>query len=226
MDGARPDAMSDAQLNRELEAALGVEPSPEFHARVRTRIASEPLPVESGFSRILQRSVEPMWAVAIVGIVLAVVVPQWMRGGRAPAPGAAVNVAAVPIAGVPIAGVPIAGVASPQTGTQAGLQADLRVDLRVDGVQRPTRTIPRLSETEVAWGRTLPLQLSPVLFAEDDSKMFAMFVEAAGAGRVPEDAIQRSDESGEMEGLSIEPLAIAPLPSLARTIREGEEQWE
>ena len=36
--------LSDSQLDRELDAALGIEPSPEFVARVRTRIASEPEP--------------------------------------------------------------------------------------------------------------------------------------------------------------------------------------
>ena len=82
MDGAKPDVLSDAQLDRELEAALGVDPSPEFLARVRTCIASEPEPavwrrgVVSAFRRT---SVEPMWAAGIVGIVLAIVVPQVMR---------------------------------------------------------------------------------------------------------------------------------------------------
>ena len=36
--------MDDRSLNRELDAALNVEPSPEFLVRVRMRIASEPQP--------------------------------------------------------------------------------------------------------------------------------------------------------------------------------------
>ena len=82
MDGARPDTLSDAQLDRELESAFGIEPSPEFLARVRTRVTAEPPFVESGFSRILKRAAEPMWAVAIAGIMIAVVVPQWIRDGK------------------------------------------------------------------------------------------------------------------------------------------------
>jgi hypothetical protein len=43
MDGHRhTDAVTDSALERDLEAMLAVEPSPEFLARVRTRVAAEP----------------------------------------------------------------------------------------------------------------------------------------------------------------------------------------
>ncbi len=42
MDGRQRVPLSDAALDRELDAALGVEPSPEFLARVRQRVAEEP----------------------------------------------------------------------------------------------------------------------------------------------------------------------------------------
>ena len=77
--GLRPEAqaaLSDS-LDRDIESAVGIEPSAEFLASVRTRIASEPeWLVESGFSRIRRLSFEPMWGVAIAGIVLALIVPQ------------------------------------------------------------------------------------------------------------------------------------------------------
>ncbi len=80
MDGTRPDALTDTQLDQELEAALGVEPSPEFVARVRTRIAGEPEPSPWRLAFVFRRtSLEPMAALAIVGIVLAVVVTQMLR---------------------------------------------------------------------------------------------------------------------------------------------------
>jgi hypothetical protein len=238
MDGGRPDTLSDAQLDRELEAALGVEPSPEFLARVRTRVAREPLTVESGFSRIVesgfsrigesgfsrigesgfsrigesgfsripQLAFEPMWAVATVGIVLAIVVPQVMRDESAPVRVRSVAASAADTAHLSEAVVDIGAQAQPV--------------LRNSASRRAPAAPPE-------WGRTLPLQLSPVLFAEDDQRVFAMFMEAVGAGRLPEEAVHRPvEEPGEMEGLSIEPLVIAPLPSLARTAREGEDQWE
>jgi hypothetical protein len=41
MDGHQHQALSDEMLEREIEAALGVEPSPEFLPRIRARIANE-----------------------------------------------------------------------------------------------------------------------------------------------------------------------------------------
>jgi hypothetical protein len=83
MDGTeRPQSLSDSQLDRDIESAVGIEPSAEFLARVRTRIAAEPEPsawrlgVVSAFRRT---SVEAVAGVAIVGIVLALVVPQMLR---------------------------------------------------------------------------------------------------------------------------------------------------
>ena len=43
------DPVNDAALDREIERALAVNPSPEFVARVRTRIAEEPSPASRGF---------------------------------------------------------------------------------------------------------------------------------------------------------------------------------
>ena len=67
MDGHRPKAkvaqaaLSDSQLDRDIESAVGIEPSAEFLARVRTRIAAEPEP------SAWRLSFEPMWGVAIAG---------------------------------------------------------------------------------------------------------------------------------------------------------------
>jgi hypothetical protein len=74
--GLRPEAqaaLSDSQLDRDIESAVGIEPSAEFLARVRTRIAAEPEP------SAWRLSFEPMWGVAIAGIVLALIVPQMLR---------------------------------------------------------------------------------------------------------------------------------------------------
>ena len=44
MDGRRIDAVTDESLDREIHALLAAEPSPEFVARVRARVAQEPQP--------------------------------------------------------------------------------------------------------------------------------------------------------------------------------------
>ena len=70
MDGKRPDALSDAVLDRELDAALGVEPSPEFLARVRTRLASEPALVPRRFSGAVWHLPRPWLACATAAAIL------------------------------------------------------------------------------------------------------------------------------------------------------------
>jgi hypothetical protein len=159
--------------------------------------------VESGFSRILKHSVEPLWAVGIVGIVLAIVVPQVLRDKASHLRPAAIRIAE-----------------SPRT-----IEAE-PPGQPVLATQTTSRSTRPAARAEAEWGRTVPLQLSPVLFAEDDQRVFAMFMEAVSAGRVPEEAVHRPEDRGEMEGLSIEPLTIAPLPSLARSVPEGGDQWE
>jgi hypothetical protein len=56
--------VSDASLDREIEALLAVEPSPEFVARVRTRVAQESEPGRWRAS----------WVLAAAGAVAAVIV--------------------------------------------------------------------------------------------------------------------------------------------------------
>lgn len=72
MDGtSREQPLTDSQLDREIESAIGIEPSAEFLARVRTRIAAEPEP-----SAWRLAALKPLMAAAIAGIVLAVIVPR------------------------------------------------------------------------------------------------------------------------------------------------------
>lgn len=79
MDGTGPrQPLSGSALDRELTEALGIEPSPEFLARVRTRVAAEP--VRPAWRLV----VEPLASVAIAGIVLALLVPKLMRDETVP----------------------------------------------------------------------------------------------------------------------------------------------
>ena len=201
MDGTRPQhPLSDAQLDRELESALGIEPSPEFLARVRTRIAAEP---EQLLWRqaVWGRGVQPLVVAAIVGVVLAVVVPRFMRGGVVVAPG----VRSTPVTHVAVEANPVSRPSSAN---------DLRPIRR-------RLVVPDRVESP----RTVPLQLSPVLFAEKDRVAFGMFVTAVANGRIPETVVQALGEA-DMAPLAIAPLEIDPLPLLtARARTEGETKW-
>ena len=205
--GLRPKAqeLTDSQLEREIEKALGIEPSPEFMARVRTRLATEPQPsrwrlaVVSGFSRTVhRRAVQPLWAVAIAGIVLAVITPRWMRDER------------------PVATPAVADVTLP---------AAERVD-EENGAQ-PVPPVRRVSAEAPT-----PLRRSIPMFFEGERRALVTLVTAAAEGRVPPAplaVVGAADVVTVPQLPAIESLAIAPLPLLARidgvqTQVEGERE--
>jgi hypothetical protein len=80
MDGHRHEGMSDETLEREIEAALGVDPSPEFLPRIRARIASE---------RVTEGWLWPgrwQWAGAAIVVIAVAVIAVWTLREPAPAP--------------------------------------------------------------------------------------------------------------------------------------------
>ena len=206
------EALSDSQLDRRLEAALGIEPSPEFLARVRTRIAADPSlmvesgfsrirpTVESGFSRIRQLAFEPLWGVAIAGIVLAIVVPQWMRDEIETTHDV-----------VQTAARDVDRTLFPQQSNSVAAVVNAR----------PVRVVRRTAVGEP------PLRLSPVLFSDEERRALARLVMAVEEGLVPPlpETTQVNDQTGEVRELRIAPLMIDPLPMLARVEIEGEGQW-
>ena len=230
MDGTGPQRpLGDSQLDRDIESALGIEPSPEFLARARARIAAEPEPSSWRRAYVVfafrRTSMDPLWGVALVGILMAIVIPQLMRDEPVHP---VANTARAVEAGLP---------ASARAGREATRQAarsgrpapqTVAANERAGLVREQAQQSPVLkravvgNRTEIL--HTVPLQLSPVMFAEEDRLAFAMFVTAAADGRVPEKVVQaRGDE--EMTPLAIAPLVIAPLPTLARLDRQGEGQW-
>ena len=100
MHAYRPgDPLNDADLDRELSAAMAVDPSPEFLARVRIRIAAEPEP------SIWQRP----WLLAAAGVCALVIVASvalaQMGQPEGSIPGLVAGLAAVvpPITPAPLA---------------------------------------------------------------------------------------------------------------------------
>ena len=68
------DPMNDAALEREIERALAVDPSPEFLVRVRARIADEPAPASRGFGWLFA-GVATVAAAAAVVLAVRMVSP-------------------------------------------------------------------------------------------------------------------------------------------------------
>lgn len=212
MDGNRPHhTLSDQDLDRELEAALGIEPSPQFLARVRTRVASEP-----ERSRWRLGLTEPLFGLAIAGIVLALVVSEWRREDRPIAPvihdaaGAQSPHASEGSASAHVreAGEPLSVTAA--TGAGAG--------------KGPTRRVA--SEQLQALPAETPLRLSPVIFSEDERHALLTLVHAVEEGRLPPlpATAEATDRTAPMRELHIDPLVIEPLPVLARLEELGASQ--
>jgi len=203
MDGTGPqDPLSDSQLDRELESALDVEPSPEFLARVRTRVAAEP---EVSMWRLAMwgRGVQPLVAMAVVGVLLAVVVPRLMRDEERSVQEVAVRRADVPVA------------------KQAAQVPQVNRDRMAARVVR--QSVP------TAMAHDLPLRLSQPLFSADERRALAQLVAAVEEGRLPpvvsETATAVAAQPDARTALNIDPLVIDPLPLLARVQKEGEGQW-
>jgi hypothetical protein len=64
------DPMNDAALERDIEQALAVDPSPEFVARVRTRIAEEPSPASRRFGWLFAGVAAATVAAGVVALVM------------------------------------------------------------------------------------------------------------------------------------------------------------
>jgi hypothetical protein len=206
MDGTGPQQpLSDSQLDRELESALGVEPSPEFLARVRTRVAAEPGPAPWRLA-IRRWSFEPLAGVALAGIVFAVVVPNLVRSAKKPEP--AVTVARHVDRPIRDAVEELPPVAPARVMAPAARQVVTR---EPDAVH------------------TVPLQLSQPLFSEDERRALVQLIAGVEAGRLPpvvsETATAATSQPDVRSALHIEPLVIDPLPLLARVQKEGESQW-
>jgi hypothetical protein len=80
MDGYKHEGMSDEALEREIEAALGVDPSPEFLPRVRERIANDR--VHDGWLW----SAPWRWTGAVAVVTAVAIIGVWTLRDPAPVP--------------------------------------------------------------------------------------------------------------------------------------------
>lgn len=196
MDGGRyRDPVNDASLDREIESMMEVEPSPEFLARVRTRVAKEPEPSRWRSS----------WTLAIAGGVTVVIVALIAWPSREPA-----SSSGEPVRGLRTGAVetltPLASSTAPQP------------------VRRqPARA--RASAVAASPDRAIEIDLPEVVIAENEAKTFAALVASIRQSRfdavVP--AAPNPDTPLEIkELLPVEPLEIEPIVKVAALQAEGE----
>ena len=199
--------LTDAQLERELEQALNIEPSPEFLARVRTRIAEHPQP-----SRSMPWLIGFAAAVATIALAFAVTISR-------------LNDASVRDASVadaahsPVRGVPLQPEDQKPRLTES---VRLTASAKATAVEKPDQTANR----QPAQTPNAP-PFRDVLFSADEQRALVTLVSAVEQGKVPPmpAAAAVAQGSEEMNEITIQPLSIDPLPQIARLDEEqGERQ--
>jgi hypothetical protein len=206
MDGTR-EPLSDEILEREIETALDIEPSPEFLARVRTRVSAE--------------GVAPRWypafprhaSVALAGVVVLAIAVAALRSPTVDHPSQA-------------AGRPRAA-SQASTGTDTTRAPEVR-DPQIDERPQAALVVRRAAViAAVEADGTVPLRLSSVMVSDSERHAFERFVSDAGQGQVPKKSGDEpaAGESLDIVALKIEPFVIDPLPPLARVEYKGEGQW-
>jgi hypothetical protein len=203
MDGHR-DALKDDPLARDIESALRVEPSPQFVARVRARVAREPL----GATGVMSW---PLWlgGAAVVAGALALVVslggPRDMRVSDS-TPSTATS----------------PPVLEASRGPSIATEPVLPQPLVAAPVQRVTRrAVARIEPEET---RTNDVGLPQVLIADDEKRGFELLVtelrDTKRAAAVAE--ATRGLTTPGPPWLEIAPVIIEPLREVG--IAQGEAQ--
>lgn len=190
MDGRRQreSLTDDAALDREIESALAVDPSPEFLAKVRRRVSEEPM----------HTTAFPVWRLAVAGAVMAVAMTAFVWT-KTTFPSSMEQPKTSPL----------------ETSTRGG--APQRSDMARPDVQPvpPTGVIPA-TRTKTQAPRAARVRLPEVLIAENEKQGFALLVEELREGRdaaaIAEAASHRNTPGPPW--LEIEPVTIEPLPQV------------
>src|SRR5687768_1102251 len=165
MDHEPTDPLNDPALEREIESLLAVDPPPEFLARVRARLTSEPAPSSWGWS--LGFGVA---GAAAAVVLIAVLIAPWMRSTPTDIPRQATvteDVTLEPLPPQPAAGVRL----TPDSGRVAG------------GVRRVRQAdAPRQAVQRVISGAS---PFAEVLISQNERRAFAMLLTTIEEGRLP-----------------------------------------
>jgi hypothetical protein len=184
MDGHKHEGLSDEALEREIEAALGVDPSPEFLPRVRARIASE---------RVRDGWVWWRLAAAAASVAALTFVSFWIV--RAPAPASPEATVATVTPGTPVASAP--HLSAPE---QEPRVVAVRTSRNVEPRQRTAVTAP-----EVVVSNDEAVALRRLVVAIANRQVKAVDIPALGVESVP---------LPELEEIVLEPIKLSPLAGL------------
>jgi hypothetical protein len=204
MDGRRHEELSDELLGREIEAALDVEPSPEFLVRVRARVARERIDESwawlSGWR----------WAGAALAIAAVAVAGLWMvrQPGSAPPDGQSVNASRDLKPGPPDAGVTVPANREPEIPSRESAP-EVAASATVSKPVIPPRDV------QVPEPLFAP---SDVLISQDEAAALRQLFAAIGSRRletaVLPDLVAALQPPVPIEDIVLEPITVSPLASL------------
>ncbi len=202
-------AMTGAAIDREIQAALAVDPSPEFLARVRTRIAAEP-------PRATAWLPWKLVAAAVMGAIVAAVVvmsrPQERTDGTATAQG-------------DIHLTPEVSIEQPRGPEPSRASADsTHRPVEAPGAQRRAaarRLTPAPAQSEPRLGAAMPTE-PEILVDPREARAMRLVIRATRDGRFDLWTALQAEAPTVMELPPIAAIVIAPL-SIDPLTPSGEE---
>ena len=201
--------MTGAPIDREIQAALAIDPSPEFLARVRTRIAAEP-PGGTAWWPWTLVAAAVMAAIVAGGVVMSR--PHEKAGGTATAQG---DIRLTPE-------VPIEQPRRPER-SQASAESTRRPVESTDAIRRsPTRRLtstPARAETRLVG--TIPAELD-ILVDPREARAMRLLIRATRDGSLDLSAALRAAAPAVMALPPIAAIVIAPI-SIDPLAPSGEE---
>jgi len=205
------DPMNDTALEREIERALAVDPSPEFLVRVRARIADEPAPASRGFGWLFA-------GVATVAAAAALVLAMRMVSPARP-PAAAPLLASRSIGSAVV--VPAVGPAKAGHYVPKGVGRDDQSQYVVSGfsrtqdessgfsrTQRESSGFSRTQRESPGVSRTAATRSSAPLFDARETTALQRLIADVRDARVDLAPLARE---GPMPLPALDPLVISPI---------------
>jgi len=198
--------VTDAALERKIEEALGVDPSPEFLARVRARVSSDPTASPSKWYLSWMTAAAGVAATALVVAIYVGRAPS--DTSRAPAP-EATTVVATDASPAPLQ--------TADSGASTGLDAGSPV---AGQPARPRPTAVRASSERQVQPRAFP----EVLLSSAETQGFETLLGRLRRGELTITVDEQTEkvEEAEPADLVIAPIRIRPLDSA--TVTEGAEE--
>ena len=188
MDGHKHGALTDEALEWEIEAALGVDPSPEFLPNVRARIANERM--REGWLALGPWR----WTSVVAGVMVVVVAGLWSMRGPASTREVA-RVVTPPVAEPPPSALDVVAAAPEQARP---------VVVPVVRTVRPPRPAV-VAQLEIVISPDESAALRQLFVAINDRRIETKSLPDLTAALKPPDPI---------EEIALEPITISPLASL------------